>query len=179
MSEQNSGHGSERASNVDARRTQSPPGLMRTLVAVVFGFFTFAATLAVIVVLAALTFGSSFAYEGDTWRITTNLQIVVLLAGGLGAFMGGAVCRPAAGSSRIVPIFACSLLLTVIVWLTMRNSAADPNAVRTAAIADMSSGHSAAILGPIVKFGLPVVAFFMAYLGGGAADRVQRGLFGR
>jgi hypothetical protein len=78
-----------------------------------------------------------------------------------------------------VPIFAFSLLLTVVVWLTMRSSAADPNAARAVGIADMSSGHNAAILGPLVLFGLPVVAFVMAYLGGTAADRVQRGLFGR
>jgi hypothetical protein len=179
MSDNASVNGSEHTGYTDARRAQDPPGLLRTLVAVVFGFFTFAATLAVVVVLTALTFGPEFAYEGDTWRTTPGLQVVVLLAGGVGAFMGGAVCRPAGGSARTVPIFAFSLLLTVVVWLTMRSSAADPNAARAVGIADMSSGHNAAILGPLVLFGLPVVAFVMAYLGGTAADRVQRGLFGR
>jgi hypothetical protein len=146
---------------------------------VVLGFFTFAATLTIGALLALFVLGAEFAFQDDSWRTSIGMDIFLLLAGGVGAFMAGAVCRPLGGSPKIVPIFAFTTLLTLSLWLYMRASAANPDTARDAGVANMSNGFNLAVWGPVANFGLPLVAFVMAYLGGRLANKIQVALFGR
>lgn len=158
-------------------RPQSQPGLLRILIAVVFAFFTYAATTALGFALMAAMGGSS-VYEGDTWQLTMGAQVAMVLAIAVAGFFAGTICRMVSGSARISWMFAVMMLGLLLMHMLSRHAATDGSAVRDAN-ANFGTVAQFAHPGLVVAIGGPVVASLLSLLGGNLVGRIQRFFVGR
>jgi len=155
----------------------SQPGLLRILIAVVFAFFTYAATTALGFALMAAMGGSS-VYEGDTWQLSTGAQVAMLLALAVAGFFAGTICRLIAGSARISLMFAMMMMAMLLTHMLSRHGSTDGTALRDAN-ANFGTVAQFAHPGLMVAVGGPIVASLLSLAGGNLVGRVQRLFTGR
>jgi hypothetical protein len=159
-------------------RGTSGPGPARILIAVVFGFFVYAATMALGIALCMAMAGVDGVFEEGSWRVSTGAAVVGILVAALGGFFGGSLCRLIAGSARVSVMFAVMICAMLFVQGGIRSSATDPNAVRAPGAQEPGTIAQHMHPGSLATVGIPLAAAVAALVGGAAAGRARRLLTG-
>lgn len=159
-------------------RPRGQPGALRILIAVVFGFFVYAATMALGIALLMALVGVDRIFEEGTWRVSTGAALGAMALAGLGGFFGGSLCRLVTGSARVGVMFAVMVCVMLFVQGAIRSSATDPNMVRAAGQPEPGTIAQRMHPGPLATVGMPLTAAVLALIGSGVAGRAQRLLTG-
>lgn len=155
-------------------RARRSPSVLRVVLAVVLGYFVYAAVVALGFGLILVIGGEERILEPNSWRVVPMVEVLGIVVAAIGAFFAGTLCRLVTSDSRISMLFSVLLLVMVSVQGISRFRGADADARRDAA--ERSTGSIAQNVQPgsIALVGLPLAAAVMSLAGGGVTGRVQR-----